>query len=84
MITHVVNFCTDGRPNYFGARDQGNGYLLVDLRLFVSGKDATPENLAYQPDKLRAAGVPDYVVEIASKSDPQGFIEVPKGYADEL
>lgn len=79
-FTHVVRFGTEQRPAYFPAWDRPDG-TLIDLRLFERlqdrGDHVKPVQ-TYQPAKLREIGVPEFYVEAAAKSDPQGFVLIQK------
>jgi hypothetical protein len=50
------------------------GATLVDLRVFDANDRSANPRLVFRPEKLRALGIPDALIEAAAKSDPQGFL----------
>jgi hypothetical protein len=50
------------------------GATLVDLRMFDQDDRRANPRLVFRPEKLCELGIPDALIEAASKSDPQGFL----------
>ena len=50
------------------------GSTLVDLRMFDPNDRSTEPRLVFRPAKLRELGIPAALIEVAAKSDPQGFL----------
>jgi len=71
------------RDTYWPAWARADG-LLVDLRLFPKyekGPDPLVElkpELTFRPDALREAGIDEGLIELASQSEPQGFVLMPR------
>ena len=50
------------------------GATLVDLRILDPDDRRPNPRLVFRPEKLRELGIPDALIEVAAKSDPQGFL----------
>ena len=50
------------------------GATLVDLRMLDPNDRSANPRLVFRPEKFRELGMPDALIEAASKSDPQGFL----------
>ena len=58
---------------HWPAYPKKNG-TLVDLRI-LDPKDRSPKpQLVFRPDALRESGIPQAIIEVAARSDPQGLI----------
>jgi len=66
--THVVIWGNSAWPAW-----SHEEYVIVDLRLFNTWGDPTPENMEFRPEDLARAGVPDEVILEAADSTPPGF-----------
>ena len=69
MYDRVVTINNTHWPAY-----RKQGATLVDLRMFDPNDRSTEPRLAFRPEKLRDLGIPDALIEAATKSDPQGFL----------
>lgn len=47
---------------------------LVDLRILDPNDRSSKPRLVFWPEKLRELGISDALIEVAAKSDPQGFL----------
>ena len=50
------------------------GATLVDLRVFDPNDRSPKARLVFRAEKLRELGIPDALIEVAARSDPQGFL----------
>ena len=69
MYDRVVTINNTHWPAY-----RKSGATLVDLRMFDPDDRSPKPRLVFRPEKLRELGIPDALIEAASKSDPQGLL----------